>query len=704
MRRGAAALLLGLLAGQALAAGFAFGVNGLDFSLSRYRVQDDGSLRHLGHLPLDKATPAVAIHPSGEFVLVPSKTASNIAVFRLDRHDGELAPVAGSPFPAQATSPFAVIFHPSGRYVYAAARFSGVAGYAFDLQSGALTPLPGSPYVAGERTRALVMHPSGHFVYAVNGYSNTLSAYAVDPATGVLSPLPGSPFPVSDGEVIDYRSLGMADVPPTAGGIPYDVAMDPAGRFLYVANWAAASVSGFRLDARTGVPRPMAGSPFYTGFNPYRLRVHPSGRWLYVAQYASAEIAAHAIDAESGALMPLPGSPFPSGAKGPVALTFSADGHRLYVSHYDANAIVLHTVDPPTGALRQGPRLQTRPGPWDLALAEDLPTAMAEPRLLGVQEGRAVMLEVVGATPAPRLPAASRGRSLVTGPHGRFAYLAEGGRVTTLALSAKGAVPVAGGVLSTGHPVRAMAVDVNGWYLYTVNDDDTLLAYAIDRDSGIPRSIQRAPVRTGRGPQSVTLDPAARYAFVVNTGDDSVDVFRYLDSRMPLLIDSRKYGSPFATGKHPTALAVTPDGRYAFVANAGDDDISAYGIHHQTGALSALPGSPFATGHQPVGLVVHPSGRWLLVASSGEPEIRLHAIETELGALGAGRKFALPAPAKTLRLDVEGKSLWVLSQDGRRLWHYAFDSAKGQLQRLGERVLSRPMADLAWVAVGESRK
>ena len=51
---------------QAEPARFAFTVNGLDFSLSRYRVEADGGLRHLGHIPLHKSPPAVVVDRSEE--------------------------------------------------------------------------------------------------------------------------------------------------------------------------------------------------------------------------------------------------------------------------------------------------------------------------------------------------------------------------------------------------------------------------------------------------------------------------------------------------------------------------------------------------------------------------------------------------------------------------------------------------------------
>jgi len=166
-----------------------------------------------------------------------------------------------------------------------------------------------------------------------------------------------------------------------------------------------------------------------------------------------------------------------------------------------------------------------------------------------------------------------------------------------------------------------------------------------------------------------------------------------------MLTGSRRYGSPFAAGKEPVALAVEPDGRYAYVANAGSDDISAYRIHHQSGALSALPGSPFKTARRPVDLVVHPSGRWLLVANRDASRISVHAIEAGLGALSGPRhELKLPLRPTALRLDAAGETLWVLGEGGRRLARLAVDAGNGGLRLSKVEMLDHPISDLAPVA------
>jgi len=686
---------------------YAFTANGVDFSLSSYEVLENGELRHRGHQPIGKASSDLAIHPSGRFVFVVSKTMASIRVYHLERGSGTLTPVDGSPFPSEVSSPFRFAFHPSGRFVYVAARFSGVAAYAFDVKSGALKPLPGSPFLAQERTRSLAMHPTGRFLYAVNSYSNSVSAYRVDPQTGALSEMPGSPFSVGDMGVIDYKTLFTTGVPAKAGGIPYDIVLDLQGRFAFVANWAAASVSVFRIDADSGRLTAVDGSPFFSGFNPYSLSMHPNGRFLYVAQYIPNEITVHTVDADSGRLTPVEGSPFASGSQGPVALTFNAAGDQVYVPHYESNDVVVLDVDTASGALRLREVLKTRSGPWALALVEgererESQAAMAAGVVALGRAGIGRLNEIIGNVSG--LPGFAADAVAVR-PDGRFGYAVDRAKAQLMTFSIDPETgklsPLAEAVASTGTAPSDISIDVNGWYLYVTNSgDNTMSVYYLDPESGIPRPVRGSPIPTGKRPVSVTLDPAARYAFVVNKDANTVSVYRYMKSVTPLIFESRKYGSPFATGERPVAIAVEPTGHYAYVANAGSSDISAYRIHHKIGALSALPGSPFKTGQEPVALTAHPNGKLLFVASRDAAEIGVFRIESGLGALAAAQRLKLSQRPKALWLNPAGTRLTVLADNGKKLLWFAVDAERALLTPQGETVLPQALNDWAAMPVG----
>jgi 6-phosphogluconolactonase (cycloisomerase 2 family) len=138
---------------------------------------------------------------------------------------------------------------------------------------------------------------------------------------------------------------------------------------------------------------------------------------------------------------------------------------------------------------------------------------------------------------------------------------------------------------------------------------------------------------------SVELPPAARWAFGVNGGEDTVSTF-LVDASTGQL---RHRGYAIA-GDEPTQACTTPTGSHLYVVNRLSDDVSAYEVG-TNGSLTELAGSPFATGDEPLALAVHPAGGALYVAcrrgdenGGAAGEVRAYEIDPitgELDMLGA---------------------------------------------------------------------
>jgi 6-phosphogluconolactonase (cycloisomerase 2 family) len=686
--------------------GFAFGVNGEDFSLSRYHLDDEGRLRHLGHIPIDKAPSSVVVDPSGRFVVAVSSTSDNLFVFYLNPVNGELAPVPGSPFATNTRSPFSVRFHPSGRFIYVGARFSGVGAFQFDQRTGTVQPIAGSPFPAQRRTRAISIHPSGKFLYASNAYSNSVSAYHIDESSGALSELLGSPYSVGDFGVIDYPSLKMGDVPPTAGGIPLSIDMDPEGRFVFVPNKAAASVSVFAINQQTGSLQLVKGSPFFVGFNPYRLRVHPSGHFVFVTLWSDAQMAVLSLDQDSGRLAPVEGSPFATEFAAPVEVTFNKDGSKAYVSNYDGNAITAFDVDVETGRLAMKEAIATRMGPWSLAIVDghevgkkniDTSTFVAARGEAGFARFRAKqgVLQLVDSI--------SHDGNIVAveaSPDGKFIFALDAEKEAIYSYVLDGEtghiLSVPQGVVKTGKAPTDLLVDIQGWYLYVTNSGGrSMSAYFIDPNTGVLEPVRGSPVYAGLGPRKVVQDPAARFAFVVNGDSEDVSSYRHMNNVTPLIFEGRKYGSPFAVGDEPMDMLVDPTGRYAYVADAGSREIAAFHVQHKTGALSPIPGSPFKVAGKPIALAVPSHGQFLYAAHVEPNGVSIFSIEPRFGALAKGvKEVSLPVPPKSLHLDAQNKVLYVLADDGRRILSFSLQDKGAVLMPQGEGKFSRRILDL----------
>ena len=98
---------------------------------------------------------------------------------------------------------------------------------------------------------ALTTHAQS-FAYVAN-QGGDVSAYKIDSTTGVLSKVLGSPFQVGAG--------------------PQSVAVDPSGKFAYVANARSNDVSAYTINSTTGALSPVTGSPFLAGNNPVSVAI-----------------------------------------------------------------------------------------------------------------------------------------------------------------------------------------------------------------------------------------------------------------------------------------------------------------------------------------------------------------------------------------------------------------------------------------------
>jgi 6-phosphogluconolactonase len=189
---------------------------------------------------------SLAVDTFGHFLYAANSGENSISAYRIGG-TGALTPLGK----AQAGSaPVSVAVDPFGRFVYVAnlgidvpPQPSNVSSFRI-AKNGTLAPVIGSPFSSGILPMAVVADPFGRYVYAANSGTQELdteniAGYRVA-QNGALKPLKDSPFANGEG--------------------PESAAMDPWGRFLYVANFFDEVLSVYRI-AGNGNLTPVAGSP-----------------------------------------------------------------------------------------------------------------------------------------------------------------------------------------------------------------------------------------------------------------------------------------------------------------------------------------------------------------------------------------------------------------------------------------------------------
>jgi 6-phosphogluconolactonase len=316
--------------------------------------------------------------------------SEGIYAFRMDA-SGKLTPLG---LAAKAGDPSFVAIHPSHKYLYAIGEAKGgtVSAYSIDAKTGKLTLLNTVPskgagpcYVAVDKTGkvALIANYGGGSVAALainadgslgDGPLVQHHGSSVDPERQKkpyghsFNPSPDNRFAIAADlgmdEVLVYK-LGVdknvslaTNKPPFVkvkpGSGPRHFSFHPNGRFGYVINEMASTVTAFSWDAKNGVLKEiqtittLPPEGFKGETSTAEVLVHPSGKFLYGSNRGHDSIAVFSIDAK-GMLTPVQHQ----STQGKTPRNFGIDptGSFLIAANQDTDNIVVFKIDQKTGRL-----------------------------------------------------------------------------------------------------------------------------------------------------------------------------------------------------------------------------------------------------------------------------------------------------------------------------------------------------------------
>ena len=225
--------------------------------------------------------------------------------------------------------------------------------YNIDHVTGKLTPLGGSPFPIANAMDCIEFEPSGKFGFAANGVNSStqLLTFSRDSVVGTLA------------------LQTAADI----GGIPTRPALDPLGKYLYLAafgtGFTTASALGFSIDPVTGSLTPIPGTPFALPNTSGNFSFHPSGTFVYMANSGALSIDTYSIDRATGRLTAV-GSI--ATCINPTTVRFSPDGKFAYtacsmdVAHDPKSASVESFSIGANGALTHVGSTPSADAPFDL--------------------------------------------------------------------------------------------------------------------------------------------------------------------------------------------------------------------------------------------------------------------------------------------------------------------------------------------------
>lgn len=209
-------------------------------------------------------------------------------------------------------------------------------------------------------------------------------------------------------------------------------------------------------------------------------------------------------------------------------------------------------------------------------------------------------------------------RGIVFADDGRTAYVADSGgdAVAPFRVGPDGTLMPLSDPVHSGDLPFGIAVAPGGRSLYVAHFNTAdVMAFSIDED-GIPHPFG-PPVPTGQDHgKGVAVTPDGRFAYVATgTPSDQVpDAIVRFDLRPDGSIGARGPATPI--GVSGSGIVITPDGRFVYVACQGSDEVWGFRIEPD-GALTPLPGLPMAAPDFAEGAAIGPDGRFLYVTALG---------------------------------------------------------------------------------------
>ena len=338
---------------------------------------------------------------------------------------------------------------------------------------------------------------------------------------------------------------------------PRSIAVDPGGKFAYVANvgcdgGSVGYVSMYTINPTTGALASIGPPVSSQDDGTNSVTVDPSGKFAYVANLgddfsSDGGVTMYTIEATTGALTSIGEiSGNCTGLCVPLSVVVDPSGKFAYVPNGDGitpNHVAIYTINTTTGAL----------------------TSVGEAAVDGVANAVAV------------------------DPSSKFAYVAtpsftfgSPGNVSMYTIDATTGALTSTGTIAAGADPAAVVVDPTGNFAYVADaTSNDVLMYTINATSGVLTSI--GTIATGTGPVFVAVDPSGKFAYVADIGSNDVAMYT-INATTGALTNV----GTIAVAPSPTSIAVHPSGKFAYVTNSASNEVSIYSIDGTTGALTLI--------------------------------------------------------------------------------------------------------------------
>lgn len=295
----------------------------------------------------------LAIDPSHRFLYAVNETqvykgkknSGGVSAYAIDRETGKLALL--NELATDGADPCYIRVDKTGKYVLVA-NYTGGSVAAFPvLKDGSLGKMSTFVQHTGKGTNPT--RQEGPHAHSVDLSPDNRFAIVDDLGLDETLTYKFVVVPDSDSQLV---SASIAKAAPGAG--PRHFAFHPNGRFAYVVNEMASTVSAFGYDSETGALHGLQSistlpRDFLKENTSAEIEVHPSGKFLYASNRGHDSIAVFAIDPNKGTLTLV--QHVSTNGQGPRNFEIDPTGTRLFAANEKSDNIVEFRINQQTGRL-----------------------------------------------------------------------------------------------------------------------------------------------------------------------------------------------------------------------------------------------------------------------------------------------------------------------------------------------------------------
>jgi 6-phosphogluconolactonase len=256
------------------------------------------------------------------------------------------------------TGPTHLVVDKTGKYVLVANYMAGSVAMFPILPNGSLgkasVVLPHTGHSVNParqkepHAHSIYISPDNRYVVSADLGTDQVYVYRFDAAKGTLEP----------------NQPPFATV--ASGSGPRHFAFDPHGRFGYVIQEMASTITALAYDAAHGqlssvqtvstLPADFKGSSTCA-----EVEMYPNGKFLYGSNRGHDSIAVFSIDPAKGTLTPL--EYYSTQGKTPRSFALDPTGHFLIAANQESDSLVVFRIDPSTGRLTPTGQKEVSPSP-----------------------------------------------------------------------------------------------------------------------------------------------------------------------------------------------------------------------------------------------------------------------------------------------------------------------------------------------------